>query len=169
MKRSIPALFVLLVAAATVFGKDKDPTAVEAKLKPEAAKAVAEFAEWCGAHGAKKDGLAALDAATALDAQTPKLAETKAALDALSEDAADAADSVAKQRKVAGPKIAAAYDRLSAIEHEPKDAGRFERYLLDALAWDPSSARFGKVRKAIDDAAGAGQYESAGRLLVGVK
>lgn len=170
MKRAISALLLLLVvAAATVFAKDKDPTAAEAKLKPEAGKALAEYAAWCAEHGAKKAGAAALDAATALDPQTPKLAETKAALDALTEDAPDAADAVAKQKKIAGPKIAAAFDHLAAIEHEPKDAGRFEAYVLDALAWDASPARFAKTRKAVDDAVGASQFESAGRLLVGLK
>jgi hypothetical protein len=169
MKRAISTLLVLLLVAATVFAKDKDPTAAEAKLKPEAAKAVAEYAAWCGAHGAKKEGMTALDAATALDPQTPKLAETKAALDALTEDAADAADAVAKQKKVVGPKIAAAFDRLAAIEHEPKDAGRFDAYVLDALAWDPSPARLAKTKKAVDDAVSGNHFDEAGRLLVGVK
>ncbi len=168
-RRSIVSVFAVLVFAAGVFAKDKDPSAAESKLKPEAAKAVAEFAAWCAQHGAKKAGAAALEEATSLDAQTPKLAETKSALDALTEDAADAADAVAKERKTAGPKIAVAYDRLAAIEHEPKDAARFDAYLLDALGWDPSAARLGKARKAVDDAAAANHLDQAGRLLVGVK
>ena len=104
MKR-LALLLALLCAAVTapLLAKDKDPAAAEAKLKPEAAKLLAEYAAWCAGHGAKKDGTAALDEAAALDPQAPKAAETKAALEALTEDAADAADAVAKQRKAKRP------------------------------------------------------------------
>jgi len=163
----VAAWGLVLVALATVAAKD--PAPFEAKLKPEAAKALAEFAAWCASHGAKKDGTAALDEATSLDANAPKAAETKAALDALAADGADAADAVAKEKKVAGPKIAAAYDKLAALEHEPKDAARFDAYLLGAVGWDPSGARLTKARKAIEDAVGGNRMDEAGRLLVGVK
>ena len=167
MKRMI--LAALLVAAAAVASAKDTDAAAEAKLKAEAAKGVAEYAAWCAAHGAKKDGAAAAAEAASLDAQVPKLAETKAALEALTEDAADAAAAVAKQRVAAGPKIAAAYEKLWALEHDAKDAGRFEGYLFGALAWDPSAARIGKVRKAAEDAASGGRAEEAGRLLVRLK
>jgi hypothetical protein len=167
--RAAAALLALVPAAAVVLAKDKDPSSAEAKLKPEAAKALAEYAAWCGANGAKTAGAAALDEATALDPAAPKLAETKAVLDGLAEDAADAGDAVKKQRKAVGPKIAAAYERLAAIDHEAKDAGRFESYLLGSVAWDPSPARLTKARRAIDDAASGNRLDAAGRLLVGVK
>jgi dienelactone hydrolase len=161
-------LLVPALVAFAAFAKEKDPAAAEAKLKPDAAKLVAEYASWCSSHGAKKEGVASLDEATALDPQTPKLAETKTALDALTDDAPDAA-AVAAQRKASGPKIAAAYDHLAAIDHEAKDAGRFEEYLFRALAWETTPGRLAKIRKSIDDAAGGNHPDEAGRLLVRLK
>jgi hypothetical protein len=158
---AVPVLF-----AAAAFAKEKDPAAAEAKLKPEAAKLVLEYAAWCSSNGAKKAGAASLEEAASLDPQAPKLAETKGALEALADDAADA-DAVAKQRKAAGPKIASAYDKLAALDHDAKDDGRFEDYLFKALAWEPSAARIAKVRRAVDDA--AGRPDQAGRLLVKLK
>lgn len=168
MRNTIVAAVLAAAAAALAFAKDADPAA-ETKLRAEAAKSVAEYAAWCSAHGAKKDGAEAAAEAESLDAQAPKLAETKSALDALSEDAADAAAAVTKQRLTSGPKIASAYEKLAALEHDPKDSGRFEQYVLRGVAWDPSPARIGKARKAVDDAASGGHAEEAGRLLVGLK
>jgi hypothetical protein len=159
---------VLAVAAAVAFAKDTD-AAAESKLRADAARQVAEYAAWCASHGAKSQGAAAAAEAEALDAAAPKLAETKAALEALTEEPADAAGAVAKQKQAAGPKIAALYERLAAIEHDAKDAGRFEGYLFRAIAWDPSAARIAKTRKAVDEAASGGRVEEAGRLLVGLK
>lgn len=168
MRRILAFALALVLVAADAAAKEKDPAAAEAKLKPEAARLVAEYAAWCAANGAKKEGAAAVAEAESLDAQAPKLAETKTSLDALADDAA-AADAVAKQRKAAGPKIAAAYDKLAAIDHDAKDAGRFEDYLFRALVWDTGAARISKVRKAIDDAAGGNRPDEAGRLLVRLK
>jgi poly(3-hydroxybutyrate) depolymerase len=164
------AIVAALLAAAAAFASAKETdAAAEAKLRADAAKGVAEYAAWCAAHGAKKDGAAAAAEAESLDAQAPKLAETKSALEALTEDAADAAAAVAKQRAAAAPKIAAVYEKLAALDHEAKDAGRFEGYLFSAVAWDPSATRIGKVRKAVEDAATGGHGEEAGRLLVRLK
>jgi hypothetical protein len=158
---------VVLVAAAllllpAVLAKDKDTAAAEAKLRAEAAKQVLDHALWCAQKGAKKDGTSAADEAAALDAQLPKLADAESALEALAEDAADAADAVAKQRKAVGPRIAAVYDKLAALDHDAKDTARFEDYVFRALAWDPTRTRMDRIRKAIDDARG----DEGGRLLV---
>ena len=159
---------VLVAAAAAAAAKETD-AAAEAKLRADAARQVAEYAAWCAARGAKTDGAAAASEAESLAADAPKLAETKSALDALTEDAADAADAVAKQKQTAGPKIAAAYERLAALERGPKDAGRFESYFFRAIAWDPSASRLTKARKAVEEAGGGGRAEEAGRLLVGLR
>jgi hypothetical protein len=168
MRRILGLVLVLVLVAADAAAKEKDSAAAEAKLKPEAAKLVAEYAAWCAANGAKKEGAAALAEAESLDAQTPKLAETKVALESLADDVA-AADAIAKQKKAAGPKIAAAYDKLAAIDHDPRLDGRFEEYLFRALVWDTGAARISKIRKAIDDAAGGNRPDEAGRLLVRLK
>jgi len=171
MRRTFLAVSLVATAAAgavLAWAKETDAGA-ETKLRADAAKSVAEYAAWCATRGAKKDGAVAASEAEALDAQAPKLAETKSALDALTEDAADAADAVVKQRLAAGPKIAAVYEKLAALDHAPKDTGRFEEYLFRGVAWDPSAARIAKVRKAVDEAAGAGRVEEAGRLLVRLK
>jgi hypothetical protein len=170
--RAVMRLFVVLVPlafAGTLLAKGQDPTIVEAKLKPEAAKQLAEYAGWCASHGAKKDGMAALDEALWLDAMAPKHEEVKAQLDALAADAPDAADAVVKERKARGPKIATAFDKLAGIEHDVKEAGRFEDYECRALTWDPTPARIAKIRKEIDDACSGNRMDEAGRLLVRVK
>jgi dienelactone hydrolase len=170
MKRLAVALFLLsFVAAWPATAKDKDPAGAEAKLRPDAAKALVEFAGWCAGHGAKKDGTAAIEEAAALDASASKLAETKSAIEALTEEAADAADAVAKERKTRGPKIAASYDRLAAVEHDAKDAGRFEDYVFRGLAWDPTPSRLARIRRSVDDAIGGGRLDEGGRLLVRLK
>src|SRR5262249_34885984 len=115
------------------------------------------------------DGVAALEEATSLDATAPKLAETRAALGAMTEDAADAADAVAKEKKAVGAKIAADYDKLAAIDHDAKDAARFEDYAFRALAWEATPGRIAKIRKAVDDAVGGNRMDEAGRVLVRLK
>ena len=167
--RTVIACLVLALLAVPLFAKDDKAAAAETKLKAEAARLLAEHAAWCAATGAKKDGAAALEEAKGLDPAAPKAAETQSALDALTEDAAGAADAVAKQRKAAGPKIAATYEKLAAIDHDAKMAARFDEYLLRAVAWDLTPGRVAKVRRAIDDAAGGNRPEQAGHLLVGLK
>jgi hypothetical protein len=159
-------LFAALIAPVEVAAKDRDPAAAEAKLKPDVVRLLVDYAAWCAQHGAKTEGGNAVAEATALDPQAARRAETKSALDALSADAADAAETVAAERKTVGPKIAAAYDRLAAIDHDAKDAVRFEDYVSRALDWDASSARIAKARKLVADALGANRGEEAGRLLV---
>jgi hypothetical protein len=166
--RSLFAVILLALLAAVSAAKDKDSSAAEAKLRPEAAKALLEHAAWCAQHGAKKEGEAAAADAASLDPQSGKLAETKAALEALADDAPDV-DALAKQKKATGPKIAGVLDKLAALDHDAKDAGRFEDYMFRAYAWDSSPARLAKLRKAADEAIGAGRLDEGGRLLVRVK
>jgi hypothetical protein len=167
-RRIVLGLVVLFAAAASAGAKDKDPAAAEAKWKPEAAKALVEHAAFCAQHGAKKEGLAAAADAAALDPNAPKLAEAKSALEAMEADAPDA-DALAKQRKTVGPKIAGLFDKLAAIDHEAKDAGRFEDYVFRGYAWDTTPARLAKIRKSVDEAIGGGRFDEGGRLLVRVK
>ncbi len=169
MRRILLASLAVALLASPLAAKGKDTSAEEAKLKAEAAKQLADYAAWCAAHGAKKEGATAASEAASLDPKAPKLGDAQSALDALSDDAADAADAVAKERKTAGPRLAGAFDRLASLDHDAKDAPRFEDYVFRAFEWDPSKARLTKIQHAIDDAAGGGRFDEAGRLLVRVK
>ena len=166
------ALSTFLVLALLALGlvssaSAKEPAAGEAqKHRTQVAVALVDYAGWCAKQGAKTAGEAALAEAEGLDSATPKLAETRSDVDALAEDAPTAADAVAKQRKVAGPKIAKLYDKLVSLEHDPKEAVQYEDYAFRALAWDFGKPRLAKLQRTVEDAADdAKRVEEAGRVL----
>ena len=157
-----------LFGAGTAFPKETS-AAAETKGKAEAAVEIAAYVTAAAAGGAKTEGARALVEAKALDASEAAVTAAEKALEAVTEDGAGAADAATAARKAAGPKIAKAYDKLSLLEHDTKDAARFEGYLFSALRWDPTKGRLGRAQKWVDDAAHAGKSEEAGRNLVRLK
>ena len=117
------------------------------KAKGKVARELLAWADWCARNDAPKQGTAALETAQKLGA--PDAAPLVAALG----EADQLADEDALQRglKVHGPKIAKAYDELSAVKHDDAEEAEFAGYRLDALRWEPSKARAKKVAKWIED------------------
>jgi poly(3-hydroxybutyrate) depolymerase len=144
----------------------KEPT--EAKARTEVVAELAAFAAWCAQNGAKAEGAAALEEAVALDADAPAVAAARAALDAAPETP-PAADAVAAQRKVVGPKVAKAYDALAASGPRESGAARRDRWTVAALRWEPSKPRIGKVARAADEAAKGARPDSAARLYAALR
>lgn len=141
----------------------------ESKAKTEVAAELAAYAAWCAQNGAKTAGAAAVEEAKALDEQAPGVADADAALAALGEDAADAAAKVTAQRKLAGPKVAKAYDHLVAAVAADKTPARSEAWLLASLGWEASKPRLGRAQKALDEATKANRKGSVARLLAGMR
>jgi predicted esterase len=178
LPRTIRALaFAALVTGAGFTSRDvvaKDPppsaAAAEGKAKAEVVAEIAPYAKWCGENGAKTDGLAVVAEAEALGAAPGSgISETKTAIEAITEDAADAKDKVAAQRKIAGPKIAKAYTKLSAVEHDGKQDAMFSEWMVAALRWDPSKPQVARAQHLLDDELKGNHPEAAGKLLVAMR
>lgn len=161
--------FVLAVVALGPAAVARGAPDAIAKAKTEAATELASFAAWCAQNGARSAGVAAVEEAKALDEAAPGVGDADTALSALSEDAADAADKATAQRKVAGPKVAKAYDKLAAAAAGDKTPTRAEAWLLAGLLWEPSKARLGKAQKALDEANKGNRKASVARLLAGMR
>lgn len=159
---------VLLLVATPAYGKETS-AAAETKAKAEAATDLASFVTACAQGGAKAEGRRALDEAKALDGGSAAVTAAATTLDAVTDDGAGAADAAAAAKKATGPKIAKAYDKLSLLDHDAKDAARFEGYLFSAIRWEPTKGRLGRAQKLVDDAARANKTEDAGRALVRLK
>jgi len=151
------------VVAAPAWSKDTS-AAAEARLRADAAAELAALASACAQGGARTEGANALAEGKALDGAA--VAAAQKALDALTDDGADAANVAAAARKTAAPRIAKAYDKLSLLEHDAKADARFEGYLFAAIRWESTKGRLARAQKAVDDAARANRGEEAGRLLV---
>ena len=141
----------------------------DAKAKAEVATEVAGYALACAKAGAKTEAARTLEEAKALDPAAAGVKEAQAALDAVAEDATGAADAVTAQKKALGPKVAKAYDKLSAALADPKDGGPSTRALVTALAWEPSKPRVAKATKSMDEAAKANHPDDVARLLAGLE
>src|SRR5688572_1602021 len=159
---AVLSIAVLVLAPARP-SEAKDSGPGEVKAKADIATELAAFATWCARNGATTDGAAALEEASAVDATAPGVAEAKAALEAASESAI-ATDAVDAQRKVAGPKIAKAYDVLGGSEPRSTTFARRDMCLVAALRWDPSKPRIAKTQRAAELALKEDRPASAARL-----
>ena len=165
-------LLALSIALLGGLASAPGPTALAAgdtKAKGEVASELAAYALACAKAGAKTEATRAHAEAKALDAAAPGLAEAQAAIDAVTEDAADAEAAVTEQKKALGPKIAKAYDKLAAALIDPKNGGPSTRALVAALAWEASKPRVAKAVKGMDEAAKANHPDLVARLLAGLE
>jgi poly(3-hydroxybutyrate) depolymerase len=158
MLNSMRLALILFLALGTL-ALGAEPGAKEKGLRGKTADQVLAFATWCAANAASDAGTAAIAEARGLtDEDTVADAET--ALDGVANGAADAA--LTKARRVFGPKVAKAYDKLVALSHDDADQKRFDEYRLAALRWDQSSAR---AKKAASWVKGEDNQGRAARLL----
>jgi poly(3-hydroxybutyrate) depolymerase len=158
---AIGLLLVFVLFAPAARAKDD-----EAKAKAEVATELGAYAKWCTDNGAKTEAEAVVAEAEALDA-ADAVAGAKDALAALSEDAADAKTKVEAQRKVVGPKLAKAYERLARAAAAPGPRG--DACLAATLRWEPGKARVGKVLAAAMAAAKDKRLDGMARLLAAVR
>jgi len=158
------ALVVALPGARQVEAKEGG----DAKAKAEVASELAAFAKACADAGAKAEAEKALAQAKAVDAAAPGVKEAQEATDGVPEEKEGAAEAVAAARKVAGPKVAKAYDQLAGAYGDPKDARRATAALVGALRWEASKPRIGKAQKGMVAALGGNRHEDAARLHAGI-
>ena len=160
MKRVALLLSLLLVAPALAKG---DP---ETKQKAKIAKVFVDYARWLKIKGQKAEAQEAIAEARAADPDAKDLARLATEVEALS-DSAQPDPGLERRRKKAHKDAAKLYDKLAAIEHDPKDTARFEGYLFKALELEPSKSRIGKISGRIKKlASNRKSVPEAGRLLV---
>jgi len=145
-----------------------EPSAAEARLRTEAAEALAGWAGRCAAAGARAEGEAAAAEAKGLDHLAEGVHDAESALASPGADGGDAA-ALAALRRSAAAAVAKVYDRLAALPRDKADEPRFEGYLLAAARWEPTDGRRKRILSAVEAAAGAGRPEAAGRLLAGAE
>lgn len=163
------ALLIALAVPVAVQAKDGSVSPAEVKALGETSAEIGAYALWCAQNGAKVEGTAALAEAKALAEGPTVLGEASKALESLAEQAPTGKEAADKQRRQVGPKVAKLYERLVVLDHDAKDAARFDGYLLGALSWDPSKPRISKVTKAIEDAIKSNRGDAAGRMIVALR
>ncbi len=158
----LPLLLPLLLAAPT-HAKGNNP---ETKQSGKIAKVFVDYARWLKVKGQKEEAQQAIAEARAADPDAKDLARLATEVEALP-DSAQPDPGLERRRKKAHRDAAKLYDKLAAIEHDPKDTARFEGYLFKALELEPSKSRIGKISGRIKQLASNRKgVAEAGRLLV---
>lgn len=162
------ALVLSVVVAARVapaVAKDDD-----AKAAADVATELGAYAKACLDVGGKTEAEAVLAEGEALGAAAaPALAAAKTALEAVAEEAADAATKVEPLRKAAAPKIAKAYDKLAAALSSPDAPARAEAAVLAALRWEPAKPRLGRAQRIVDEGFKGNRPWAAARALAAMR
>jgi predicted esterase len=141
----------------------------EAKLKAKIASLFAEQARWCRERGLKEEALRALAEAKEADPAAEGVEALATEIEALEEAKEPPPEALLRRDRIR-KEASGHYGKLAAIDHDDKEAARFEGYLIKSVELDPSKGNLGKLAALVKQNAGnKGRIESTGRMLVALR